>query len=216
MSDGGSLKVMTTNFREGYLRKNGVPYSETRRSPSTSIACRAHPRRRVAARAHDPRGPEVPDAAVLHEHDVQAGTRRLQVESDALPHRPAAAGRVGAYRDAAARSPPSLAAPTRRDPLPERLEPRGRAAEQRLRETGLVRRERCEDRVGSLLIQRRAGEVLEPEVTVRVDRCAVEPSREVQRLARVVVGEVERRVESDLAQRARDAFDSSVRRAAAR
>ena len=26
--EGGSLKVMTTNFREGYLRKNGVPYSE--------------------------------------------------------------------------------------------------------------------------------------------------------------------------------------------
>jgi hypothetical protein len=26
--DGGSLKVVTTNFREGYLRKNGVPYSE--------------------------------------------------------------------------------------------------------------------------------------------------------------------------------------------
>ena len=26
--DGGSLKVTTTNFREGYLRKNGVPYSE--------------------------------------------------------------------------------------------------------------------------------------------------------------------------------------------
>ena len=25
---GGSLKVMTTHFREGYLRKNGVPYSE--------------------------------------------------------------------------------------------------------------------------------------------------------------------------------------------
>jgi hypothetical protein len=25
---GGSLKVTTTNFREGYLRKNGVPYSE--------------------------------------------------------------------------------------------------------------------------------------------------------------------------------------------
>ena len=25
---GGSLKVVTTNFREGYLRKNGVPYSE--------------------------------------------------------------------------------------------------------------------------------------------------------------------------------------------
>src|SRR4030095_8959445 len=25
---GGDLKVVTTNFREGYLRKNGVPYSE--------------------------------------------------------------------------------------------------------------------------------------------------------------------------------------------
>ena len=25
---GGALKVVTTNFREGYLRKNGVPYSE--------------------------------------------------------------------------------------------------------------------------------------------------------------------------------------------
>ncbi len=28
MQRGGSLKVVTTNFREGYLRKNGVPYSE--------------------------------------------------------------------------------------------------------------------------------------------------------------------------------------------
>jgi len=26
--EGGSLKVVTTSFREGYLRKNGVPYSE--------------------------------------------------------------------------------------------------------------------------------------------------------------------------------------------
>jgi len=26
--EGGSLRVVTTNFREGYLRKNGVPYSE--------------------------------------------------------------------------------------------------------------------------------------------------------------------------------------------
>ena len=28
LSQGGALKVVTTNFREGYLRKNGVPYSE--------------------------------------------------------------------------------------------------------------------------------------------------------------------------------------------
>ena len=29
LSQGGSLKVVTTHFREGYLRKNGVPYSES-------------------------------------------------------------------------------------------------------------------------------------------------------------------------------------------
>jgi hypothetical protein len=28
LSEGGALKVVTTNFRPGYLRKNGVPYSE--------------------------------------------------------------------------------------------------------------------------------------------------------------------------------------------
>lgn len=28
LGEGGSLKVVTTHFREGYLRKNGVPYSE--------------------------------------------------------------------------------------------------------------------------------------------------------------------------------------------
>jgi len=28
LNEGGSAKVVTTNFREGYLRKNGVPYSE--------------------------------------------------------------------------------------------------------------------------------------------------------------------------------------------
>jgi hypothetical protein len=28
INSGGSLRIVTTNFREGYLRKNGVPYSE--------------------------------------------------------------------------------------------------------------------------------------------------------------------------------------------
>lgn len=31
LTDGGSLMVTTTNFRSGYLRKNGVPYSEDAR-----------------------------------------------------------------------------------------------------------------------------------------------------------------------------------------
>ncbi|HZI50228.1 MAG TPA: hypothetical protein VFE29_00270 [Terriglobia bacterium] len=29
LNQGGSLRIVTTNFREGYLRKNGVPYSES-------------------------------------------------------------------------------------------------------------------------------------------------------------------------------------------
>ena len=29
LNQGGSLKIVTTHFREGYLRKNGVPYSES-------------------------------------------------------------------------------------------------------------------------------------------------------------------------------------------
>ena len=28
LNEGGSIEVTTTNFRSGYLRKNGVPYSE--------------------------------------------------------------------------------------------------------------------------------------------------------------------------------------------
>ena len=28
INSGGDLRIVTTNFREGYLRKNGVPYSE--------------------------------------------------------------------------------------------------------------------------------------------------------------------------------------------
>ena len=28
ITEGGSLKLVTTHFRDGYLRKNGVPYSE--------------------------------------------------------------------------------------------------------------------------------------------------------------------------------------------
>ena len=62
LNEGGSLKVVTTNFREGYLRKNGVPYSE-----NASITeyfhrlPRASERRRVAARGDDRRRSEVSD-----------------------------------------------------------------------------------------------------------------------------------------------------------
>ena len=91
ISEGGSLKVVTTNFREGYLRKNGVPYSEDAIDhrilrPAAGLT----ERRRLAARDDRRRGSEVPDAAVLHEHALQARARRVEVEPDAVPHRPAA------------------------------------------------------------------------------------------------------------------------------
>ena len=69
----GSLKVVTTNLRAGYLRKNGVPYSEDTTG-----------RERVAHGLDDCRRPDVPRPAVPHEHTLQAGTRRVQVDADAV------------------------------------------------------------------------------------------------------------------------------------
>ena len=40
VSLGASIKVVTTGQREGYLRKNGVPYSERAVFTDTSTACR--------------------------------------------------------------------------------------------------------------------------------------------------------------------------------
>ena len=71
--DSAVLKVETTNFREGYLRKNGVPYSENAVIPSASSGCRSIPmampgwwsRLRSTIRV-------LPPATVLHEHEFQA------------------------------------------------------------------------------------------------------------------------------------------------
>jgi hypothetical protein len=60
---GGSLKVVTTNFKAGYLRKNGVPYSE---QASITEYCpppaRASERRRLAERGDGGRGPALSGA----------------------------------------------------------------------------------------------------------------------------------------------------------
>ena len=89
---GGSLKVTTTQFREGYLRKNGVPYSEQATITEYFHRLPPHPNGdewlHVTTIVEDP----VPDAAVLHEHALQAGGRRLEVEPDALRDAGSAAG----------------------------------------------------------------------------------------------------------------------------
>ena len=124
LNQGGSLRVTTTSFREGYLRKNGVPYSED--AQITEYFHRlpeAAGRRRVAARRHDRRGPEVPHRAVLYERDVQARTERLEVEAERVPHAAAATGSGRARGRAPARTLASIAAAARGDALPERLEP---------------------------------------------------------------------------------------------
>jgi hypothetical protein len=43
LSEGGSIKVVTTAFREGYLRKNGVPYSENASITETFDRLPTHP-----------------------------------------------------------------------------------------------------------------------------------------------------------------------------
>ena len=50
-----SLKVVTTNLRPGYVRKNGAPYSDRASSPSTGPE-RAAERRSVADGDHQGRG----------------------------------------------------------------------------------------------------------------------------------------------------------------
>ena len=93
---GGDLKVVTTNFREGYLRKNGVPYSEQATITEYFHRLPTHPNGdvwlQVLTIVEDP---QVPERAVLHEHELPTGTRRLQVRAVALQDRPAAAGEDG-------------------------------------------------------------------------------------------------------------------------
>ena len=81
INSGGNLKVVTTNFREGYLRKNGVPYSE--QASITEYIHRlpdASQRRFLAPRADDDRGSEVPERRVLHEHELPAGAGWIEVQ----------------------------------------------------------------------------------------------------------------------------------------
>ena len=52
LAEGGSLKVVTTNFRAGYLRNNGVPQSESASFTATGTACRTCLSARPLTRCH--------------------------------------------------------------------------------------------------------------------------------------------------------------------
>ena len=83
-AQGRSLEVVTTQLRPGYLRKNGPPYSANtvlkeyfdlskERNGDTWFA--------VTTVVEDP---HVFDRALRHQHQLEEGSRRRQVESDRL------------------------------------------------------------------------------------------------------------------------------------
>ena len=81
---GGSLKVVTTRMKEGYLRKNGVPVQREHHPHRVPRSSLGNQRRRVVHGHDDCRGREVSGAVVHYEHAFQEGSRRLEVVSDTL------------------------------------------------------------------------------------------------------------------------------------
>ena len=77
----GSLKVVTTRMRPGYLRRNGVPYSGAGGADRVLRSHQRTQRRLVADCDLDARRPGVPGAAVHDVHAFQARAGRLEVES---------------------------------------------------------------------------------------------------------------------------------------
>ena len=79
----GSLKVVTTSLRAGYLRKNGVPYSDE--TTVTEYFDRGVGLRvRLADGAHDRGRSEIPQPAVHHQHALQTRARRVEMDADAV------------------------------------------------------------------------------------------------------------------------------------
>ena len=80
----GSLKVTTTNLKAGFLRKNGVPYSENVSLSEYLRSDHAARRRAAAGRHHRDHRPRVPARAVRHQLAVQEGAHQRQVEAVAV------------------------------------------------------------------------------------------------------------------------------------
>ena len=77
----GNLKTVTTSLKPGYLRKNGVPYSD-KTTLTEILGPAATAERRAVDRDHD----VVEDPTYLRDLDhvaqLQEGTERLEVGSD--------------------------------------------------------------------------------------------------------------------------------------
>ena len=108
----GALKITTTGMREGYLRKNGVPYSENavvseyidRLGPEPDGAVYLLIRTTVD-------DPKYLTAAVRHEHALQAGGRMAQPSGIPLRARPT---RPRSSNRRPQEEPPAQTAPPRR------------------------------------------------------------------------------------------------------
>ena len=90
---GGDLKVVTTQFREGYLRKNGVPYSEQATITEYFHRLPPHPNGddwlHVTTIVEDPRYLTQP---FYTSTNFRLEANDAEVQADAVPDRAAAAG----------------------------------------------------------------------------------------------------------------------------
>ena len=81
---GGSLRVVTNNLRPGYLRKNGIPYSENAvLTEHWDLYKRPNGEEWLTITHADRRSPE-PSQREADRAGVQEGAERRQVGSDAL------------------------------------------------------------------------------------------------------------------------------------
>ena len=81
---GGSMKVVTTQMRPGYLRRNGVPYSANAVMTEYFDRLEVPGGDTLLRRRRGDRRSGVPADAVLDEHAVQAADRCERLESDAV------------------------------------------------------------------------------------------------------------------------------------
>ena len=75
----GTSRSTTTMMSAGWLRKNGVPYSENATLTEYFDRFAVTERRRVVRRDHDRLRSEVPESGLRHQHPLQEGSRRLEV-----------------------------------------------------------------------------------------------------------------------------------------
>ena len=80
----GSLKVVTTHLLPGYLRKNGVPYSANTVLTEYYSQNQRNQRRFLADHHHHRGRPDLSHREFHHQHELQDGTERQQVDAVTL------------------------------------------------------------------------------------------------------------------------------------